>query len=1230
MKKLFGWLLHPLLLGLLGVAALAIVIWWIGPLLAIDRWRPLEPARVRWSLIAAIAALWLGGKLLAALRARLANARLLDRLQQAPAAAPTAPAPGQAEVALLEQRFAEATTLLKKLRLSAAGRRPGLRDLLALSGRQYLYQLPWYLLIGAPGSGKTTALLHSGLRFPLAEQFGTAKIRGVAGTRNCDWWFTDEAVLLDTAGRYTTQESDRDADAGAWQGFLRLLRKARPRQPINGVVLTIGVDDLLQQSPAQRQAQAQALRARLQELHEQLGLRFPIYLLVTKADLLAGFDEFFADLSADERAQVWGASFALPQSARAAQPAPDQSLVASFAAEFDALHERLLQRTPGRMQAERDPARRAAIFAFAQQFASLRQALGETVDAVFAASRFEQAPLLRGVYFASGTQEGSPIDRVVGALARSLGLERRLPPPPRDSARSYFLTQLLREVAFAEQGLAGANLRLERRRSALRWGVCALGALLLVVAAAAWLGSYARNRDYVDAVQARLAPLQAQLDALPPLRGENLEAAPLSLRGHSDAAALLPLLRAVRELAATAAPGDDGRPWSMGLGLHQGDKLGAAADQAWRRLLQDAFWPRVANRVEEQLRGAKGGNPEFAYEALKAYLMLHEPAHFDAEALQAWIGFDWQRSLPSLAAPQRAELEQQLATLFERGAPGGLPPADAHLVGGVRALLARSPFAERVYSRLARQRVGAELPEFTVAAAAGPAAPLVFTRASGQPLTQGVPGLYSFDGYHKHFIAAAAAVTRQLADEQGWVLGIAAPADATTPTSAVARLAGRAPGAGERLADDVRRLYLNDYARRWEEFLADIKLLRPASLTQSLQMARLLSAPDNPLVPLLRKASHETTLTRAEADKSLVDKAAGRLQGTRAEIDKLFGADAAPAPSATKAPQLEQIVDDRFAALRRLVSAPAAGQPAPVDASIALLGEVYTMLSAVETALKGNVTPPPSEVPAKVKAESARLPEPLRGVLQTLAGASAQQVAGASRDSLSAALGSGIGEFCRQAISGRYPFVRGSSRDVLPDDFARVFAPGGLIDGFFQKNLAERVDTATRPWSFKRLGEVSFGDPGALLQFQRAQAIREVFFRGGGNAAALRLEFKPVEMDAAVTQFILDVDGQLVRYSHGPQVPQTVQWPGPRGSTQVRLQMQPAGPGGVSGLTTEGPWALFRLFDKVQLEATDDAARFKAVFEVDGRKAAFEIVASSVRNPFRLRELEQFQCPAGL
>lgn len=93
--------------------------------------------------------------------------------------------------------------------------------------RQYLYQLPWYVIIGAPGAGKTTALVNSGLHFPLADRFGN-QLRGVGGTRNCDWWFTNDAVLLDTAGRYTTQESQREEDAGEWQSFVALLKNTAP------------------------------------------------------------------------------------------------------------------------------------------------------------------------------------------------------------------------------------------------------------------------------------------------------------------------------------------------------------------------------------------------------------------------------------------------------------------------------------------------------------------------------------------------------------------------------------------------------------------------------------------------------------------------------------------------------------------------------------------------------------------------------------------------------------------------------------------------------------------------------------------------------------------------------------------------------------------------------------------------------------------------------------------
>jgi len=156
------------------------------------------------------------------------------------------------------------------------------------------------------------------------------------------------------------------------------------------------------------------------------------------------------------------------------------------------------------------------------------------------------------------------------------------------------------------------------------------------------------------------------------------------------------------------------------------------------------------------------------------------------------------------------------------------------------------------------------------------------------------------------------------------------------------------------------------------------------------------------------------------------------------------------------------------------------------------------------------------------------------------------------------------------------------------------------------------------------------GQSAALAEFQRAQVIRDVFFRGGGSAPSIQLEFKPMEMDAAIQQFILDVDGKLVKYSHGPQVAVPVQFPGPGGRSMVRASISPAPASGSSGIKFEGPWALFRMFDGVQIADTKQSERFVATINVEGRRTTFEIFASSVRNPFRLPELSQFRCPTAL
>jgi type VI secretion system protein ImpL len=347
--------------------------------------------------------------------------------------------PASPEVAKLRKRFDAALEALRRARiLGGDGRRRAASD------------LPWYLFIGAPGSGKTTALLHAGLRFPLGDPPGEATLHRSGGTRDCDWWFTDEAVLLDTPGRYTTDEVEDDR--AGWAGLLDLLKLHRPRVPLNGVIATLSAYDLLHWTGDEIARHAGQVRARLQELQEKFAIRLPVYVVVTKADLLAGFSEFFSTFDAEQRAQVWGMTFDRSE----AQAGPGH-VVRRFEEEFEHLERRLYGALVPQLQEERDLQRRGAIYRFPQQFRGARPLIATFLDAAFGSTWNGARPLLRGVYVASATQEGSPIDRVLATLSRSFNLERKVQPPTVGTGKSFFLRRLLRDVIFAEAGIAGGR-----------------------------------------------------------------------------------------------------------------------------------------------------------------------------------------------------------------------------------------------------------------------------------------------------------------------------------------------------------------------------------------------------------------------------------------------------------------------------------------------------------------------------------------------------------------------------------------------------------------------------------------------------------------------------------------------------------------------------------------------------------------------------------------------------
>ena len=1195
-KKVFGFLLHPVFLTVLALMVIGLLVWWIGPLVAIGTWTPLVSELSRAILIGVAVALVVLRMLLSRWRARRASHHLTDGLMKTPTA--KADEPENAEQKILNTRFAEAVASLRRMRMHAAGKKPGWRDWMSLSSGSYLYELPWYVFIGAPGAGKTTALVNSGLSFPLADKFGPGAIRGIGGTRNCDWWFTDEAVLIDTAGRYTTQDSHQSEDKEAWDGFLNLLKKSRPRRPLNGVFLTISVADLLSHGVEARTALATSIRARLAELDNTLATRLPVYILVTKSDLLHGFNEYFGNLGKEQRAQVWG--FTLPVSDQASA-----QLELDFKREFGLLSERLDAALIERMQSETDSVRRASIFGFPVQFAALGPLVSELVTQVLSGSRFTQTPWVRGVYFTSGTQEGSPIDRLMGNLARSFSLEHVVVAPSKASARSYFLTSLLQNVVFPEQRLASADMRWERRRHVLRLSAFAVMGIAAAALVGGWTISAVRNRDYLKTIEAQVEPARQGLATMP-ARMQN-------------PAQVAPVLQGLRDIWRAPILGDGAPPWLMGLGLYQGDKISAAASVAHQRSLNDVFLPQLARRLEDQLRSAQKDNLEFAYEALKSYVMLHESAHFDSDALKAWITLDWNRSLDrGIPEEQRKALEDQLDALLAQGPPRSPLPKDDNLVRNVRALLVSYPLEQRIFSRLKRMRTGSDIAPFTVAGAAGPAAPLVLERASGKPLTDGIPGMFTYDGYHKRFQSSVVQLTGLMALEEPWVLGL--ERGAADKARDVANIGA--------LTDRVRRIYLENYVKEWDALLADVRLPRSTSLEKNIQIARTLSSPTSPHVNFLRAVVRETTLIAPDsAAKNAVNKATETVRNTQKSLQDLFSADAnSKTPDSGK--RIESIVDDHFDTLRRQMTPPTPNQPAPIEETLRLFNDVYVYLQAVDTAVKSRSPMPPVDIAGKLKADAGRLPEPMRSMVENLSQSGAVQAQAAERGSLSQDLRP-LADFCNRAVAGRYPLVSSSTRDALPEDFGQFFGPGGMMDDFFQKRLVNLVDTSTKPWRYKPVAGQAHVSASALAQFERAARIRDIFFRSG-KTPSIRLDFKVLEMDATITQFVLDVDGQLVKYAHGPVLPMAVQWPGPKGSNQVRIQLTPPSASGASGQVADGPWALFRLMEKAQLENTGIPEKFLVTFNVENRRARFEVTTNSVQSPLRVRELQEFSCPEGL
>ncbi len=1177
MKKIVGFFTNRIVISLIGLVALAIIIWFVGPVIKFgdNNTAPFSSEFSRLIAIIILLGLWGLNNLRIQLTSKKNNKGLIGDLEQNQELTADSASDDRTsdEYQLLSQRFSDALTTLSKLKFKGKNR------------SRALYELPWYIIIGPPGSGKTTALVNSSLEFPLADEFGKVALQGVGGTRNCDWWFTNEAVLIDTAGRYTTQDSHRVNDSSAWESFLTLLKKNRRRRPVNGVLVAISVQDLLFQTEQERAQHAKIIRTRIDELMQKLEVRFPLYLVLTKTDLISGFAEYFEDLSREDREQVWGIS--LPNSTDSSQ-SPDFDF---FGLELNKLIDRLYSRELSRIHQERDVKRRALIQGFPQQLENAREIIDAFVKQAFVKNRYEFQPYLRGVYLTSGTQDGSPIDRMMSSVSESFGFDQQTH-MQRSQGKSFFLGNLFRDVIFPESELVGSNRRYEilikwsRRAAYLTLFVSVAGLLV------AWFGSLSRHNAYMAEVNAYI--------------GEFDQEQARFQQWNKDLRIVVPSLNALAK--ASTVYDQDEHPWLSGLGLYD-DNVDKAANTAYETQLRVSLLPRLVRYLEDKIaKGHKGGD---LYHNFRIYLMFNKLNNMDRELVVEWFKDDWRESMKGEASSRQA-LEQHLETLL--GLQNQPVELNSKLVKHTRRLLLRVPVHQRIYSRI---RTRAEYRQkVSLLNLFGESVRETFHTNETVESQLQLPFMFTREGYDSIDFSIDSPVIADIVNER-WVLSDDEKQKVDFVKDDL-----------EEISRKVEDLYFAEFITYWSDALKALEVAEFKSLTQAAEvLSKFVDPVYSPLQAILQVTAENTQLSVQLLQNLNDDQGEEGVGKVTAALAEQFKGNK---------------VDQYFRPLNVLLRE-SKKNPVPIKAIVERLAQLREFLSEI------TVSPDPDKKAFEITLArykqgsgnaitslskfSKNRPEPVKRWLLTLSDQSWKVILSAARRHINSEWKNQVYGFYREALAGRYPLSRQSRNELAQLDFSDFFKPKGKMDVFYLKHIKPFI-ISQKTWKNKSVDRRSLGlSNKALKQIKTAQSIKNIFFRRSAEVPGISFQLKPYRLSKNDARFWLDVGTQRISYNHGPRFWKDLNWSTEEENNRVRLVFEDLD-GNHHDMSFDGPWAWLRLQDQSKISKTQQSSIYLVEYSLSESAAShvmkFLIKAKSINNPFSTNLLGSFKCPENI
>ena len=1102
----------------------------------------------------------------------------------------------QTELAAVRHRMNEAVRTIKSSKLGQ------------VAGSAALYQLPWYAVIGNPAAGKSSAVVRSGLNFPFTDE-NQPVLRGIGGTRNCDWFFTTEGILLDTAGRYSVHEEDRDE----WLGFLDLLKRYRSKAPLNGVIIAASVAELSGHRPEFAIGLAKQLRQRVQELTERLEIFAPVYVMFTKADLIPGFVEFFEDRDPAERERVWGATLPYQTSGHA-------DVVDAFDRHFDELNDGLKEASVARMSLHRGEQLPPGVLTFPLEFSALKPQLRTFIATLFEENPFQFRPVFRGFYFTSALQEGhSSSGPASQRVAHRFSLNASMPSATTAAVVApdgFFLRDLFSKVIFADSGLVqqyASPAKLRLRQAAFLGGALVFGLLL-----AGWTWSYHGNQQLV-------ADIRADLDQAVKLQ-----------EGRVDLQSRLEALEILQDRVAQLQKYRTDRPWGLRFGMYQGQTIEAKLRKAYLSGLEnvmlkptgatiatylaevnanaDKLQPLVRSANDRVLTppapptdaapavyvAASSTDVGDAYNALKTYIMLSDHERAEASHLGDQMTRFWRSwleanrgSMPREQLIQSAE--HILSFALTQVSADDFPVIQINLATldttreNLRRVVKGMPARERVYAEI-KARAATRFPPFTINRVIDEADRSLL---AGSYAISGAFTREAWEGFVDEAINEAATKETKADD---WVLKTATNDDLTLE------------GSPQQIRKVLVQLYKAEYVLEWQKFMQGVSVKEFGSFDAAVKgMDRLGDPVISPVGKLIQALYDQTSWD----NPSLLNE--GLATGQKGFTDWFKQTILRMAPASV--PVNVDIstgelavpmgpIGKEFSGLGRIMVARDNG-PNLLRGYLGALSKVRTKFNQMKN--QGDTGPSSRQLMQQTLDGTSELSEALKLVDEQLLATQTDAAKNTLRPILVRPLMQAFavivppaeGEINRvwvaqvhgpfqQNLAGKYPFAATSRVEATPAEIAKVFGPEGSIAKFSEQSLASLVVRrgdvmAPRTWADMGLRlrpELSAGFPQWVAPLSGAAAGAG---GGGSSTSEAQTHFQILPVPATgLLEYTVEIDGQQLRYRNGTATWTNFVWPGTQGAPGVRITGTAVNGQALEFLNVPGKFGLEKMFSSAR------------------------------------------------